>query len=351
MGFFSKVIPFFRNTNLSKRDEELINRILEGDAKAQSTKNIGKLKEVFKRVRNKGIEYNSSVSNRGELNFRPPEYDLNQIAAVVDIDSYLRRAVEKYVELILKNGFEFVGKNPAAVMYVRKRFEQIAEVTNTPTVQLFDDICHQLVTYSNCFISKVRNDKASGGKRRTTFYGRELKPVAGYFVEDATSMLVAKDINGNILGYKQHIPGIEESPEWKPEDMVHIYFSRKKGLTFGTPLCYPVIDDIKALRKIEQNIEILSHQHTIPIVHYKIGTKELPWKPEEVIAVKSELESGAPYGCVVTTERHEIKGVDVNLNAEGTEQLAEVFKMRVYAGLGVSPMVMGDGAGTVRQTA
>jgi capsid protein len=75
-------------------------------------------------------------------------------------------------------------------------------------------------------------------------------------INEGYHYVVAKDINGNILGYKQYIPGIEESPEWKPEDMVHIYFSRKRGLTFGTPLCYPVIDDIKALRKIEQNIEI-----------------------------------------------------------------------------------------------
>lgn len=340
MNLFSRF--FTRRT-----DQDIINEAVANDATKQKTSSP---KSVFKRIRNPGLEYGGSVSKRG-IEYKRPEYDLNSIATLIDIDSYLRRAVEKYVELILKNGFEFVGKNTSTVKYVRKRFEQIAEVTSIPTLQLFEDICQQLIAYSNVFISKVRNEKASGGRRRTTFYGKELKPVAGYFVEDTTSMEIAKTENGEILGYRQSIYGSSNSPEWWPEDMIHMYYSRKRGLSFGTPLCYPVIDDIKALRKIEQNIEILMHQHTIPIIQYKIGTPERPGSPEEVSSVKSELEDGPIYGCTVTTERHEIKDVGVKINADGADKLAELFKMRVYAGLGVSPLVMGDGGGTGRQTA
>jgi hypothetical protein len=341
MGFFSTLF-----NNGPSEDEKLINQALSTDAKKSSFI----LKNVFKRVKHQGLEYGGSLSKRG-ASFVPSEYDLNQIAAIMDIDSYLRRAVEKYIELILKNGFEFVGKNSSTVKYVRKRFEQIAQVTNIPTNQLFEDLCQQLVAYGNTFISKVRNVKASGGRTRVTFYGKELDPVAGYYVEDATSMNIAKTTNGEIIGYRQSIKGAIEEPEWVPEDMIHIYYSRKRGLSFGTPLCYPVIDDIKALRKIEQNIEILSYQHTIPIIHYKVGTKDRPGDPVEVTAIKDELEGNPPYGCIVTTERHEILGIDVNINADGIDKIADVFKMRVYAGLGMSPLVMGDTTGTGRQTA
>lgn len=342
MSFIERINNYFNK----RSDEKLINNVLQLDAKRR-TKVVG---DIFKRVKHKGLEYNGNISVRG-AEFKPSEYDLNQIAAVIDIDSYLRRAIEKYVELILKNGFEFVGKNPNTIKYVRKRFEQIALVTDIPTNQLFEDICQQLVSYSNCFISKVRNENASGGKVRTTFYDKKLFPVAGYFVEDATSILIAKDQHGKIIKYKQYIPGIEISPEWFPEDMIHIYCSRKRGLSFGTPLCFPVIDDIKAVRKIEQNIEIVSHQNTIPVIQYKIGTPDRPGDPSEVAAVKLELENNPPYSCMVTTERHEIAGVDIKTNAGDITKLVEVFKKRIYAGLGVSPLVMGEQGGAGRQTA
>ena len=60
--------------------------------------------------------YNSSLSKKfGEESYTPVEYDLSTVANCIDTDSYFRRAVEKYVELIWKAGYSFYGKNPRAV--------------------------------------------------------------------------------------------------------------------------------------------------------------------------------------------------------------------------------------------
>jgi len=291
-----------------------------------------------------GMVYNPSLSSKnGEEMYTPPEYNLSVIANCLDTDSYFRRAVEKYVELIWKAGYSFYGKNPNAVAYVRKRFEQIGEVTANPTDQLFRDISYQLVEYSNVYVSKVRNMKASGGKERRTFTGQLLTPVAGYFIEDSVSMQLAVKENGDPIGYKQCIPGSREWKIWRPWNMIHMVHSRKPGLRVGTPMVWPVLDDIRALRRIEQNVELLIFQHTIPLFQYIVGTENRPAQPDEIVSVKQTVERMPPNGCVVTPERHEIKAIGLEGSAIDVSTYLDYYKNRVLSGLGMSGVGMGEG--------
>ena len=304
-----------------------------------------KPKAVTAKARHAGFVYNASIGNRyGEEHYTPQEYDLATIANALDTDSFLRRAMEKYVELIWKSGFKFRGKNTKAVNYIRKRFEQIGMVTSTPTEELFRQMTYQLVTYANVYISKVRDQEASGGRYRRTFTGQVLAPVAGYFTEDSVSIKLAVKKNGEPIGYKQEIPGTYPHKVWRPWNMIHMYYSKKPGLRVGTPMVWPVLDDIRALRKIEQNVELLIFQHTIPLIQYKIGTETRPGEDHEVLATKAEVEKMPPNGCIVTPERHEIEVIGAEKAALDVKGYLEYFKNRVLAGLGMSAVGMGEGA-------
>lgn len=308
--------------------------------------------QVTSKAVHAGMVYNPSLATRnGEELYTPPEYNLSTVANCLDTDSYFRRSVEKYVELIWKAGYSFFGRNSNAVAYVRKRFEQIAMVTSIPTDQLFRDISYQLVEYSNAYISKVRSEKSSGGRKRRDFTGQELSPVAGYFLEDSVSMQLAVKENGDPIGYKQVIPGTTKYKIWKPWNVIHMVHSRKPGLRVGTPMVWPVLDDIRALRRIEQNVELLVFQHTIPLFQYVVGTPERPAQPDEITSVKNVVERMPPNGCIVTPERHEIKAIGVEKSAIDASIYLEYYKNRVLSGLGMSGVSMGDSGASSKGTA
>jgi hypothetical protein len=317
---------------------------------------------VYSKAAHAGMVYNPSLATRnGEESYTSPEYNLSTVANALDTDSYFRRAIEKYVELIWKSGYNFYGKNPNAVSYIRKRFEQIAMVTNNPTDQLFRDISYQLVTFANVYVSKVRSDKSSGGRPRRDFTGQEFQPVAGYFVEDSVSMQLAVKQNGDPIGYKQLMRGNLVGDMayrgnsfykiWKPWNMIHMVYSRKPGMRVGTPMVWPVMDDIRALRRIEQNVELLVFQHTIPLFQYIVGTDSRPAQPDEISAVKQIVERMPPNGCLVTPERHTIKAVGVEGSLIDASTYLEYYKNRVLSGLGMSGVGMGEGGTSNKGTA
>jgi len=346
MDILKSIKTFWNGESDEVQDKAVI---LSANAKTPPAK---KPKKVNARAKHAGMVYNPSIAEKpGSEIYTQPEYDMTGIANCIDTDSLFRRAVEKYVELIWKSEYKFVGRNINAVKYLRKRLEQIAMVTNTPTDELFRQISYQIVTYSNAYVSKVRDDSASGGSYRRTFTGQVLAPVAGYFVEDTVSMELAVKKNGDPIGYKQQIPGMQKKKIWRPWNMIHMYYSRKPGLRVGTPLVWPVLDDIRALRKMEQNVELLVFQHALPLYQYKIGTAERPGQDDEISAMQSEIQRMPPNGAIVTPERHEVVAIGAEKKALDVEKYLGYFKGRIIAGLGMSSVGMGDGGTANRGTA
>src|SRR5690606_15855441 len=125
-------------------------------------------------------------------------------------------------------------------------------------------------------IVKARNSESSSGLVRTNGSGKVLEPVAGYFILDPTSMRILRDIHGRVLKYQQNIPHVGEYPTFKPEDIIHIFYDRKEGFSFGTPYIIPALDDIRSLRRMEENIEMLMLSHLYPLYQYIVGTEDHP---------------------------------------------------------------------------
>ena len=114
--------------------------------------------------------------------FEDPEYELEMLKIAYDSDSYIRQGVDKYVDQIFKEGFDFFGKDPLVVDYIKSRLAFMTETTGTPTEQFLIDIAEDIVKYANCIIAKARLSDQSQlppGVKATGLNG--ASQIVGYF--------------------------------------------------------------------------------------------------------------------------------------------------------------------------
>lgn len=281
--------------------------------------------------------------------FVAPEFDLTQITNAYNTESYVRQACDKYIELMFKQGWGFVGKNTAAVDYIKLRFAAIAEATQTPTEHFFSSCAEDLVKYSNVIIAKARDQAYIYPKGIKVTGLNGTTPVAGYFPLNVVTMTVKRDKNGTVKGWQQTADGQDKPTKFKTEDVVHIYYKREKGAAFGTPFLLPVMDDIRALRQAEENALRLLYRNLFPFYHYQVGTPEFPAEDSEITEAQTEIESMDLEGGLVTSERHNIKSIASDQIIDAVPYL-KYFEDRVFTGLGTPATMMGRGSTANKST-
>lgn len=286
--------------------------------------------------------------------FTVPEYNLMEIGVIEDVESYVRQAFQKKTALMFKEGEEFRGKNKETIDYIKKRIQQIEHVSGVCWRQLLRDTGYALISRSNYFWVKVRKADASGGR---TIAG--VQPVAGYFGMGAENVRVKKNKQGKVIKYRQEMSD-GRYREFNPRDIIHFHAYKKPGFTFGTPQIVPVKEDIRALRRIEENVELLIYQTLFPIFQYRVGTENKPAGDirlpdgtvmSEVEYVRGQIADMPAEGGIVTPERHDIDFIGAEGKALKAREYLDYFKQRVFAGLGVSGVDLGEGNTANRATA
>lgn len=290
--------------------------------------------------------HNIGRSRVPSLMWEEPEWDLAETGRILDTESLCRRAFRNKKNLWLKEGYDFTSNNVERAKYIEARLQQIEEATGISTQSLISSTVWTLIRCSNAFWVKKRDVKRSGGKIRK--YGKKnLNPVAGYFPVAPETIRFKRDENGTILKYKQCIRG-KEDKEFDPEDVIHFHLDKREGYAVAPPTLVSVKDDIRALRRIEENVELLIYQHLFPLFHYKVGTSDAPATIQpngqsEVDTVIATVQAMPSDGCWVTPERHEIKVLGAEGNALAADKAMEYFKQRIFTGLGNSSVDMGEG--------
>jgi hypothetical protein len=337
---------FFKNDNTPIIDEPLRSTI---DVTNPTTKTSSIVKTLVVRLHE---NYKKFTQGRS-VDLAEPDVTLTTIKNAIKVESYLRRCRDRYVELIWKNGYDFVGKNQVAVDYVKRRFKEIAYVTQKPTQKLFEDISSQLILFYNCFIYKARDQKSSSGKPRD-FFNKTVQPVAGYYVWDCTKINIRIDQKKRLITeyeYTDDRIGTTYQTVVPFTDMIHMIIDKAVDGFFGVPAAISVLDDIRALRRMEENVEILVFQHTIPLIQYQVGTPEIPCQDGEIDMVRSEVENMVAQGMLVTPERHKIEAIGAQREALDVVPYLEYFKARILTGLGQSSVSLGEGGSSNRATA
>jgi hypothetical protein len=345
MGFFNKVSSPFKNVVVKEVTDPtnvLANGLLDKkDIEDPTGKFCGPV--------HIGMTNQNNYTQRRNVVYNRSEYDLPLIANAVQLDGILRRAVNIYVEQILKNGFEINSQNDKIQQHISRRLREIEYFTGLSKYELLSQISTQLVTYGNAYVIKVRANKTSKFGKSYRLFGRENYPIVGLFVADATTMEVGLNDKGDVTTYKQRLRG--ETNEWDERDVIHFTYNKIPGTLTGQSHLIPVLDDVRALRKLEEEIEILGFQYSIPLYLYKVGTKDIPPAPGEVAEVSSAIANMPNYGMLVIPGHHDVTIPANASNVMDIIKYVEHFKSRIYGGLGVSPVAMGQSDTSNRNTA
>jgi len=305
----------------------------------------------MKKVSGRGFAY--TEKNKGQ--WIKPEYDLEEIQIAQDTDSYIFKSIQLKANRFALAGWEFTSLNGDRLSYVKKRIEEIQGVSGIPFALLIYQTARDLVRFSNCVWVKVRNADASSGKIRTLPTGKEVDPVAGYFILPFETLKFKYKLNGEISKVMQHMAS-GRSREFAPEDIIHYYTNRNPGFAMGTPELGPVLDDVLLLRRIEELVEDLLETSIFPVWQWSVGSDALPERVgpdgiKESDVVKKTIEYMPAGGIFVTDHRHKISAIGAEGRALRIEGYLDHFKKRVFAGLGVSGVDMGEGDTSNKATA
>ena len=280
-----------------------------------------------------------------------PEYDMREPHAISDTESYVKQAVSRKLALAARAGYEVMSDRQDDAEYIQGRIDAFEFVTERSFESFIKGILRNLFLCSNCFLLKIRKEDAAPVPRKE---GGKI-PVAAYVIIPAHTMHPYLE-KGRIAKWRRvfdhGIPWID----YPIEDIVHLKWDVKPGHIFGTPRTIAVRDDIFALRRLEENIELLFINHLFPLFHVQVGNEKAPctYGPggeSEIDMVRYQIENMPKEGVFVTDERVKVSAVGAEGKSLDFKVLVEHFKSRVYIGLGMSGIDMGEGADATRATA
>ncbi len=343
MGFFNTIVNWFTQRDIK----------LSVGTEPEDVEEVIKSRPMIL-GKSASYEYKGGqlLARLGDGSFVPPPYDLAEIARCADVEPYVAQSIRRHREQILKEGFEIQGQDDDMVEYIRTRLFEIALMSDIPTTNWVREAITNLIQFHSCALIFRRDSSRSSGKA-IKMYNKYLDPIAGIYVADPTSMQVKVDKYGTPLRWKQKIGSgaYDQSSTEKtfpPEDVLFITIDKKSGFSYGTPYILPVLEDIRALRKLEELALILANKEAFPLYHYKVGTEQLPATTlegggDEVSLVRDEVSNMGIGGNLVTSERHEITLVSKAGAGLDIHPFLTYFEARVLAGLRLSPMELGRG--------
>lgn len=281
-----------------------------------------------------------------------PEYDLLEPFTLIDTEAFLKQAINRKISLMFRNGFEISSDQARVKDYVERRLATMEYVTGRTTNNLFRSILFNLSLSSNCFVYKIRDDKASTGIKGEA--NNNKVPIAGYSIIPSHTIFPWFE-QGKITRWRRFYDMGKPYDDIAIEDIIHFKWDVKPGHVYGTPRTVAVRDDIFALRRLEENIELLFINHLFPLYHVAVGTEDAPAEyndgQSEVELIKFQVENMPKEGVFVTDERVKIDTAGAQGESLDFEVLLTHLKNRVFSGMGMSPLDMGEGDTANRATA
>ena len=290
--------------------------------------------------------------NRKSLLFENMDIKFSTITTIFDTESYFRKAVDKYVEAIFRNGFDFVADNTKAAEYIKMRFTQMENFfyPRQTTRSLLEEIATDLVMYYNVFIVRIRKNNVIKNARGFKIGGIVVAPTVGLKVQNIEMVKMRQLDTGEVLEYRIQRFGMK-TKDIDSRDMIHMHLKRKPGTKSGTPMIVPVIDDIRALRSLEETVAILAFQNAVPLLHMRIGQDGVPVSPTLVNSARYKFINMKSYGLWVTDWQYKIESIGSAGKALDLSNYLEYFTQRVLAGFGMSTLDAGHGDSSNRNTA
>lgn len=306
------------------------------------------------------------------------DVSFNAIRRMMAIDGYVKAAVAKYINSIFLRGYTNYTLSPEIEKYMKLRLQMIIDAM--PDHNHLDDfyqaIARDLVAYANVYLVKIRNKPGKMPKGVKEFKGVKIlkypnndkknemisqEPIAAYELLHPASIHIIRDKEtGKLIRYEQWPINAKQRPtqkkdirKWDPWEMIHIVMDREDGYPYGIPSLDAVLDDVRIFRNMEDCASRLAYRYAFPFTQVKVGLPQPGFQAsEEDIKFYRELVQNAPPDAtIVTNERVEFAVVGVQGEALQLDPYLEHFKNRLFSGLQVSAVAMGEGDTANRATA
>lgn len=279
------------------------------------------------------------------------EFDFWTLANAYAVDSYLSTAVDKYMRLIPKEGWTIKGKNKAAIDYINQRIALLKVATGKTFQETLTDVEYCTVLFANAFLVKVpfKGNSPIPGMKLQSIKGH--KPIGGIFPVHPGRMKPTLDDKGKITQWAFVVSG-NEKETFKPDEVIHVACNRPPNYLYGQPHFLSVLEDIRTYRQLEYLTVMLLNRYLHPLVHVRKGIDPSGKHVFRVTGadlqeVDAALRSASADGIFIT-------GPDVQIDVKGVESQAiraseylGMWRKRIFAGLAVSDIAMGEsGAGT-----
>ena len=260
-------------------------------------------------------------------------------------DGILRDAVSYYTSRIPLDDLKIVADKRLTNKYLTYRIKKMNDVFGCDLLGSFlRDIISNLVLFGNVIIHRVRSRKKYRGKKVVLYY--EILPFADI-------SLVYDIQTSKFKGYLVRNVGLMQ-----PDDVIHIYINKPAGFFYGRPNTLAVLNDIKVLRLLEQNLEIMGVAYSTPQLVLKIGTPMAPASnpPNQILGNNNKyynitdadiqmnadrLKKLTPHDIKIIPWYYHIEGVNVTPPIDLVEPI-KLFRHRIYQAMGLDPVVMGD---------
>lgn len=279
------------------------------------------------------------------------ETDFLTAASAYWVDSYVRRAVDEYVNLVLKGDYAIKGRNPQAVEYIRLRLRTLKKSCGNSFNQIVHMLAYCVVLFGNAFLVKAPFKGKTPIPGLTLKPGPGVKPVGGLFWVHPALMKAQVNDKGEITEWIYTVDG-QERARFKPADIIHVTYSKPPNILYGQPFFLPVLEDIRTLRQLEYQTIMLVNRYLHPIIHVRKGiTKDgrLVGKidPDDIADLEDLIRSMSADGTLITA-------ADVVLDVHGMDgqtldvsPILSYWKKRGFGGLGLSALIMGEGVAGV----
>lgn len=299
-----------------------------------------------------------------------PEYDFNEISKATDTDGILRSSRDKQLVCIVKDPWTLGGKNPKTVAYIQRRLQEISQMSELSFSMVLRSCAQDLIEFGNFFLYLHRKEEFSTG-RVAIIGGKKIDPIAAIHPLDITTMRPVLGDTVEIRGWYQTLenPSLwstkfmgrlaplgsdTSSIKYDRREIIHGYAWRRTGFIFGTPPAVPVLDDVRALRRLEEISEIVAHRHAFPLIHIAVGTEKIPVKklPDgstEIDVARDAYDALKMEGALITSERAKVTAITTK--PLDLKPLLEHFTNRIVTGLGLSDTDIGRGSSANRGTA
>ena len=300
---------------------------------------------------------------RDQKIYHGPVHDLSEIALAMDVEPYVNQSVRKHREQILKEGYSIVGEDDEMIDYINRRLFEISLISGVSTNEFIREFAYNLAAYATSFLVLKRDATKSSG-RKIKWHGKKLEPIAAIYPMDPTSVSVQLNDFGHPKKWKQVVDrsaSRDNERTYNATDVIVATIDKKAGFVFGTPYILPVLDDVRALRRLEELAETAARKYAFPSSHWKVGSDEFPAEAyddgtTEIQILQGQVQNMTPEGGLVTSHRIEHEIINESAAAFDVEKYIKYYEERVLGGLRLSPVDIGRGdvskasAGAVSQS-